>query len=209
MESKKTGVTPAVGSIYQFGGFDWRVLDVQNNKALLITEKIIEQRAYHVEFTDITWENCTLREYLNGEFYNSLGAEKSAIAETRNENPDNPWYGTAGGRATTDKVFLLSLDELVKYFGDSGALRNKERYEWKNSKYVLSPNGYYLHDQYDEARKAHAPAGWTSWWWLRSPGGLSVDAVHVSHDGDILVGGDAVAGWVVGVRPALWLNSSR
>jgi len=95
----KGGVTPEIGDIYPFGGFDWRVLDVENNKALLITEKIIEQRPYNVDWTDITWESCTLREYLNGEFLNKLGVAKSAIADTDNRNSDNPWHGTVGGRA--------------------------------------------------------------------------------------------------------------
>ena len=207
MQCKKTGVTPEIGSIYPFGGFDWRVLDVENNKALLITEKIIEQRAYNVDWTDITWENCTLREYLNGEFLNKLGVAKSAIADTDNLNSDNPWYGTVGGRATTDKVFLLSLDEVCRYFGDSGNLRNKKRYECnENGKFVPSSDGYYIHDQYNEARKACNAAGEAFWWWLRSSGGASNNAASVLGDGIVRVYGLLVNCGEGGVRPALWLN---
>jgi len=90
-------------SFVKFGGIDWRVLAVENNKALLITKEILEKRPYNAEYEDVTWETCSLRQYLNGEFYNSLGAAKSAIAEVQNSNPDNPWYGTAGGNTTDNR----------------------------------------------------------------------------------------------------------
>ena len=52
-----------------FGSYEWRVLDIQNNTALIITEYIIDQRSYHDAYNDITWADCALRKYLNGEFY--------------------------------------------------------------------------------------------------------------------------------------------
>ena len=85
-----------IGSIIEFADIDWRVLDIQGNKALLISEKVLETRRYNDEYKDITWEKCTLRGYLNGDFYNKLGAAKGEIAEMRNGNPDNPWYGATG-----------------------------------------------------------------------------------------------------------------
>gem|GEM_PF-2704783 len=181
---------------------DWRVLTVENNKALLISEKILEKRPYNVKYKDVTWETCTLRQYLNGEFYNSLGSVRSAIVETRNSNPNNPWYGTAGGNATTDKVFLLSLDEVVKYFGDSGDLANKRR---KNSSGNLKSDGLWLHDQYNSMRIAKYGNG-TDWWWLRSPGTGSGNAARVYYDGGVYVGGNGVPEDDIGVRPAMWLN---
>ena len=84
---------PAINQRITLAGIDWRVLAVENNKALLISEKTLEERPYNVEPKDITWEHCTLRQYLNGEFYNKLGDVKSIIAETHNNNPNNPWHG--------------------------------------------------------------------------------------------------------------------
>ncbi|MGG6312417.1 DUF6273 domain-containing protein [Paenibacillus macerans] len=55
-----------IDSILSFGGYNWRVLDTQSNAALIITEDIIEQRAYHDAYKDITWADCALRKYLNG-----------------------------------------------------------------------------------------------------------------------------------------------
>ena len=202
-KSNNPPVYPAVGSVINFANIDWRVLTVENNKMLLISEIIIEKRPYNVEYKDITWENCTLRKYLNNEFYNNLGAAKSAIAETHNSNPINPWHGTMGGNTTTDKVFLLSLDELVKYFGDSGDLWNKRRKDYEGNN---NSNGWYLHDQYNSARIANYGNEWALGWWLRSPGDTSYYAAIVSYVGCVNVIGIEVKENLVGVRPALWLN---
>jgi len=202
-QSYGISIKPKVGSIIPFGGYDWIVLTVENNKMLLISEKIIDKQPYNVKHKNIIWKNCTLRKYLNGKFYNSLGAAKSAIAETRNDNPNNPWYGTAGGNATTDKVFLLSLEELVKYFGDSGDLRNKRRKDVQGNN---NSNGYFLDDQYNSARIADYGSEGALRWWLRSPGVNSNLAAYVYSVGSVDVEGYYVNNDSFGVRPALWLN---
>jgi hypothetical protein len=119
---------------FKFGPYNWRVLDVQNGKALLITEDIVEKRRYHSSYTDITWVCCELRHYLNGAFFQTFSsAEQSRILQTNNTNANNQWFGTKGGENTTDRVFLLSIEEVVEYFGDSGQLRNRPK---KDSLYI-------------------------------------------------------------------------
>jgi hypothetical protein len=186
----------------KMAGIDWLVLAVEEEKVLLISEKVLEKRPYHKVRKDITWENCDLRKYLNDEFYNRLGTAKGAVAETKNSNPNNPWYETKGGSSTTDKVFLLSLDEVVRYFGDSGDLKNKRR---KDSSGKLNSNGYYFHSKFNSARRAKYKNGEECWWWLRSPGGRSTSAAVVGNIGSVDVDGNFV-GNATGVRPTLWLN---
>ena len=199
-----------VGSVIQFGGYDWRVLDVQGNKALIITEHIIEQRPYNVELTEVTWEMCTLRKYLNGEFLQKFSKEEQArISETRINNPNNLWYGTAGGNDTTDKIFLLSLEEADKYFGNSGDYENKRRKSWddKNDKWVSADDGFAFSNVNDSDRIAQYN-NQVSWWYLRSPGRSSLLAAPVFYDGPVYVRGLSVGSARGGVRPALWLNLS-
>ena len=109
------------------------------------------------DYFDVIWETCSLRKWLNTDFYESAfnEEEKRLIEETRVLNADNPVYGTSGGNSTPDKVFLLSLDEVRRLF--SG---NRER--------IGRPTYY-----------AEARGAWTSkeegyvgnaWWWLRSGG---------------------------------------
>ncbi|MCL1987589.1 MAG: DUF6273 domain-containing protein, partial [Firmicutes bacterium] len=92
--SKNTPIK--IGEIIPFSAYNWRVLDVQKNQALLLSDLILEERPYHREYTAITWENCTLRHYLNNDFYNKL-SEKSRIAQRKISNKDNQWFGTSGG----------------------------------------------------------------------------------------------------------------
>jgi len=185
----------AVGDTYHFGQYDWRVLDVQDDRALLLSEDIIEQKAYNEEWEDVTWENSTLRIYLNGDFfYQQFDAEEQkSILEVSNANEDNPRFETSGGNQTKDRVFLLSIGEVIKYFGDSG-----EFGELKDGKKS------YISDQYDSKRVAKFN-GSGSWWWLRSPGGNQDSAAGVIGDGYVGLSGGSV-GTEGGVRPALWLN---
>ena len=197
-----------LNSIISFGGYDWRVLDIQADSALLITEHIIQQRPYHSVYKDITWADCSLREYLNTEFYDRLTeAEKGRIVPVINKNPDNPWFGTIGGVDTEDKIFILSLEELAcKYFGDSSALLYSPR---KNQRYW-----YERKDANNGKRRAILQEnGWGSWYWIRTPGRFSVKAVYVFPDGNIgihgnnILKGNIADGYCAGgVRPAMWVK---
>ena len=116
-------ITISVGNLINFGGRQWRVLniDIANNRALIISENIIDQRAYHSSNTSIRWQNCSLRGYLNGNFYNSFSAtDRARIQEVTNQNPNNPMYDTPGGSSTLDKIFLLSISEAQQYFSNAG-----------------------------------------------------------------------------------------
>jgi hypothetical protein len=186
------------GGKMQFGGYDWLVLEVSGGKALLLSERVLEERVYHNTETDITWEKCGLRAYLNGEFYNRFSAsDRARVIETRVVNNNNPWYGTNGGNTTLDRIFLLSLEEVARYFGDSGKLRR-----------APTDEEYGFYDQYDSAREAYDMNGETSWWWLRSPGDDGDGAADVSFDGFVDVGGVDVSD-DYGVRPALWLSTAE
>lgn len=180
----------------QFGGYTWRVLDMREDRALLLSEAILELRPYHKAYTDITWEQCDLRAYLNGAFLGKFSSEDQArIAPVALGNPDNPWFGIEGGGDTTDRIFLLSLEEVVQYFGDSGLLKNRPK------------DTYGIDDEYNGDRIAKFGSD-PEWWWLRSPGCSVRDAAGIHDDGVICVLGDDVNNEIdpCGVRPALWLN---
>ncbi len=115
----------AVGDTVTFGkeNREWIVLDKETEKVLLLTKESIGERTYNDEHVDITWEDCTLRKWLNEDFYNDsfTEAEKNQICETTVKNDDNPKWGTEGGNDTTDKIFLLSIEEAEKYFENDEA----------------------------------------------------------------------------------------
>ena len=220
-EAKSSPYTSAVvGGIIQLGGYDWRELDVKDSKALILSDQILIKKGFHVPHTPVTWEECSLREYLNEEFYDSTftAEEKTWISESRIVNNDNPWFDVAGGNNTTDKVFLLSAEEVSQYFGDSGQLINDRPDEEtleisKKSTYVQS----IISDEYNGARIAEYKDTGAWWWWLRSPGRDNRDngssqIVRVITNGTIDLNGiypfEAPWGYDYhgGVRPALWLK---
>jgi hypothetical protein len=197
-----------IDSSLSFGGYNWRVLDIQNKMALIITEDIIDQRPYHDAYKDITWADCALRKYLNGEFYGKFSAaDKSRIIQVTNKNLDNQWYGSKGGEDTQDSIFLLSLEEVCKYFGDSlSKLYNRG----KNQRYWFERK-----DENNSKRLARLHGKeWDWWWWLRSPGRVNVKAVYIfGTDGNIGIQGNNILKGNIsdgkctgGVRPALWLK---
>lgn len=190
---------PIVGSLLQFGHYDWRILEIKDNAALIISDRVLETHKYHDQCESVTWESCSLRRYLNENFYDNFNSdEKARIIKTRIYNYNNPWFGTHGGMDTFDNIFLLCIDEVTKYFGNSKQIRGK------------NPNtGYFINDSFNGARKALNLENCFSRWWLRTIGNLPLFAVSVTIDGRIAVSGDFVNrsnSFSAGIRPALWLR---
>lgn len=198
-----------IGDVINFGEYSWKILDIKNELALIITEHIIDHRSYHDEYKDITWADCSLRRYLNGEFYDKFSTnEKERIVPVLNKNLDNQWYGTYGGEDTTDRIFLLSMEEAVcRYFGDSSAkLYNpgkKQRYWFERKDVNNCKRVGRLESNHEQV--------W--WWWTRTPGRVGVKAVYIHGDGNIGIQGNNILKGNIsdgrctgGVRPALWLK---
>lgn len=185
-------------NIIVLGNYNWRVLDIKNDRALIITEDIIELRWYHSEFAGTTWADCKLRNYLNNEFYNTFSPnEKSKIIAAVNKNADNQWFKTKGGIDTIDSVFLLSLEEVCEYFGNSG-----------EKLFVKGKQKWLIDDEYNQRRQAKFE-GENHWWRLRSPGYYSRTSASVNSNGNVYVRGNGVYGKPKdggGVRPALWFR---
>jgi len=197
--SENAALLYKVGETVRFGQWDWRVLDVQDGKALLLCEDVIEERAYHDEYVDITWKDCSLRSYLNGGFLDKFHAkDRARIALADNDNPDNTWgiyegeqFDTPGGGPTEDSVFLLSVPELLKYFPGLKLYKDSEGDEWEyepDERLVAKFNGS------------------AAWWWLRSPGIDQDNAAYVNSVVSVILIGNNVDYETGGVRPALWLK---
>lgn len=195
----------------QFGEYKWRVLETCDGRALILTEDIIGRRPYNAQFKNTAWEECTLRQYLNGELLRKFKSEEQEqIAETKIANPDNLWYGTPGGNDKYDKIFLLSLEEADRYFGDSGDYLRKRRKSYATGRYTarIDAGGEQISNGNDGDRIAKEINGRFWWWWLRSPGRTSDSASCVYADGSIYAEGRAVTREEGGIRPALWLQLS-
>ena len=197
-----------IGDTIHFGELDWIVLEIEDGKALIISEKILSQRQWHYEQRLLTWEPSEIRNYLNGSFLEETFSdeEKNLILEANIVNNANLWYASAGaGVDTQDRVFLLSLEEVVKYFGDSGIL---SRYAGEGASGLPL---VFIYDEYNDKRRAEPiNDDIISWWWLRTPGRaynalVDSSAAAVNGIGEIVPYGIYLVA-EGGVRPAMWVR---
>ena len=203
--------TVTFGSYYQNNSstkepIEWLVLDRQGNKALLLSKYILDCKCYNEEHEDVTWETCTLRNWLNNTFYNTAfnNNEKNYILTTNVINSDNTVHNTRGGNNTNDKVFLLSFDEVKKYFYQSNMHDSNKRLATSGTNYAKTVDnfGEKLWVYYDN----------TAWYngntlfWLRSPGRDQDRAAIVGNGGAFSAIGRNVDKYNNGVRPAIWIK---
>ena len=167
----------------------WRVLDVQDGKALLITEKVIDCVKYHTTRSEVDWTNSSLRSWLNGAFVSKAfdDTEQKRIAASERQSTGSPSRGTKGESAVRDRVFALSVYEADKYF-----LNDDDR----NA--AATP--------YAKKRGCYTSRFNNGCWWLCSPGKDKTFAAYVSSIGYVFRFGSPVDLHNVAVRPALWLN---
>ena len=168
----------------------WIVLEIRDDKALILSQYVLDAIPYHRKNQSITWADCSLRQWLNDTFLSTAfsSTEARSILTVNVENPNNDEYHIPGGRATQDRVFLLSYDDACNYF-------------WGNTERQAGPTQYALsHNVYFEEEKG------TSWWWLRSPGKTTDRAGNVVSTGTPSTYGGYVASGEGGVRPALWVQ---
>ena len=107
--------------IYNGSPIKWIPLNIDLNQRtmLIISASVLLDKPYNKKKVDITWEKCTLRKWLNKDFYNGFtDEEKAMIAKTKVVKSYNAKRGTQGGKDTVDRVFLLSLEEAKIYFAD-------------------------------------------------------------------------------------------
>ena len=173
---------------------EWLVLAKNGNKTLVISKYALDWQQYNTSDTDVEWESCSLRKWLNGTFASSAftSDEQRMIQNATVTADENPSYSTSPGDNTTDKVFLLSIEEAEKYFATDESRK-------------CSPTAY------AEAQGAATSGEATCYWWLRSPGGEQYNAAYVSTEGSVNYYGNIVYSVhyyiaVVAARPAMWIE---
>jgi len=169
---------------------EWLVLDKIGDEILLISISCIDCVTYNdVAFEPVTWADCSLRKWLNGEFYETAFSadEKKLIALTENVNPDQATLGTEGGADTEDYVYLLCEKEAGIYMGNS---INKE---YAGMAYATA---------YAIYKGAFADENGLTEWWLRTPGAYEYTAQYVESSGSVYEAG-AYVDLAYGIRPVI------
>lgn len=171
----------------------WKVLKNDGNTLFLMADQALDCKPYHESKQDITWENSTLRNWLNGygsgendgsadnntdSFLKTAFAkeEQDAIIQTKVNNSNNPRFGTSGGNVTTDYIYLLSLEETSD---GSYGLSNESVVALASCQTTSSDFAY---RRGVTASTSTGKEGNCSWW-LRSPGMYGYDVSYVNYGG--------------------------
>ena len=185
-----------IGSTVMFGSYEqnkieWMVLDKKEDRMLLLSTYALDSKQFNNSSMSVTWENSSIREWLNDTFLNKAfnEEEKSVIIASSIKAEKNPLYDTQCGNDTVDKVFLLSISESQTY------LRQVFR--------QCAPTDY---------AKIYGGIGYSPvtycYWWLRTSGNNTKSAAVVNPSGIIYEDGYAVDRQHFGVRPAIWIDVS-
>ena len=203
------GTYPQTSSGTDQTAIEWQVLeyDAGNDRSLLISRYGLDAKPYNTEETNITWEKCTLRTWLNKDFMNKAfsSTEQSAILTTAVDNSSKQGYSgdnANGGNNTQDKVFLLSYAEANKYLGvEYWTVTGADN----NTKSRVAPTAYAIKQgAYTSIAYKAAEGTAAGWWWLRSPGFDQLRAAYVYIGGSLMSNSVDIGSGCV--RPALWIN---
>ena len=176
----------------------WLVMERNGDELTLMSLYCLDSAAYSHDMAPVTWETSYVREFLNGEFLQKAfsGEEQALILETLVINNDNPSHGTPGGNDTTDKVYLPSLEEIMRW-------------------YDIPAEETFFDHLYGAATEAamqknlwlEIPGSNRCWWWLRSPGGCEENACEVGSAGYFSLNGSIVTEEARALRPVICVNA--
>ena len=168
----------------------WTVIDIKNNTALLISNYCIDCKVYDDSSYETNWSDSYIRKWLNNEFYESaFSLDEQIIILQTNLNNSKVIYDFDGeeflvGESTTDKIFLLSFEEIQSYLSSF----KSEATQFAKQNGVYCKNWNYCS------------------WWLRTLGS-SANANIIWPDGTFsyLRG---VNDSDIAIRPAFWVDIS-
>ena len=189
----RPGMKITFGSYAPYGGMEgtiwepvtWRVLDTDDNRALLLSDKVLEARpldnrsdAYTYPYADLQMRTWRLQDIYKLAFTDE---ERTHILTTNVDNGEDP--------DTEDPLFLLSVDEVLYYLPEE-----EDRIAYGTDSARI--RGLL---QEDEEQR--------SYWWLRTRGTGDIGLyAAVRPNGRIDEDGQAYSYRFYGIRPAMWVT---
>lgn len=163
---------------------NWIVLDVTEDKALLLSKGGLTYRAYS-ENSNSSWDNSSLRGWLNQEFVQTaFSNEELSIIISSND--------------TSDLVFCLSKEEVLEYLPSAN-----ER--------ICIPTAYAMSvcesNPVSPGGKRPVPSYDGDYWWITNRGESGARfQMNVRGNGEINRGGTICTYSGIMVRPAIWVS---
>ena len=175
----------------------WRVL-ANGGSLFVVSDKNLDCIEYNSSAETVTWENCTLRKWLNSKFLDKAftAQEQGAVLESLVVNEDGA-KGSEAGPDTYDKVYLLSIYEVID--PELGFPT-----DWKDK----GGTRVALNTEYTKSKRAMTGPDMSGAWWLRTPGDAK-NAANVFNADNVFVRGGNVNNFIFAVRPAMNIDASK
>lgn len=217
---------------------EWIVLEDNGDSLLLLSKKVLDMLPYGNSFDAVTWEQSKVREYLNNDFLNTAFSEEERsiisdyvtvydyveISEAIEASTETKEDGTVveteakdaeyeAVPAISDKVFLLSLEEVEKYFPENVKGDHESRsalvsdYAAMQGVFFVNEEGYELFGYKDKGLSEEVIGAGN--WWLRDNGGKETEAMDVGATGIIRRTGHDVGSKKDGIRPAILIKINQ
>ncbi len=200
----------------------WRVLEIRDGTALVLADTALDCKPFQEDLLDVSWENCTLRSWLNGygpeanasgtdysaaqdNFLDRAFApdEQAAILEYPVRNENNHYFDMDSGKETRDRVFVLAESELFIY--DSSVIHGfSPRDEVKDRAKQFTPTAYALLNGAWTA--PDGPMDGNVFWITRTTGYTHANVVYVDEYGCMYNRGILVTCSDAAILPALVLD---
>lgn len=217
----------------------WRVLNVNGNDAFLMADSALDVQRFHkdanrknaegtLDEVIAPWDKSCIRSWLNG--YNggynecnidysnknffktafSTVSEQEAVMTTNLAATTNPTFTTSTAGATSDKVFLLTYEDVLNSnYGFSSSYAESSTRKKTYTAYVIGTGG-----AADSSSITKKEVGKGGYWWLRTPGRYTNMAMLVKDDGSIYNDNGRFKGYDVTydeglVCPAIHLDLSK
>jgi hypothetical protein len=169
---------------------EWLVLAEMGSRKFVISKYILECRVFDEKHVPVRWKDCSLRKWLNEDFYNEAfnEYEKSRICPCDVKDfvhdPRTSSHSTTHTIGATDRVFILYSAEVDTFFYWNKCCEGTKHAK-EQKLYVNNVTGY-------------------SSWWIR---GMGVTSDMVSFNGMILNNLVYPDTDTLGVRPAMWISA--
>lgn len=169
----------------------WRVLWNDGDTLFVMADKGLDCKAYNNENKSITWEECTLRQWLADDFYNIAfnSSEQKAIKTYKVNNQAAPGYKIGNGNDTEDKIYILSIPEIRN---EDYGLWDK-RIDWahkkdKKANRRMQPTDY-AHARGIRLMNIGGHYSKNCKWWLRSACSYTKYGAEVNWEGGVFTVG--------------------
>lgn len=195
-----------INDVFEFGNYEqdgneengkepveWSVIAKEHDKVLVISNKVLDLKEYYYGYPEnVTWENSSLRKWLNSDFLNNCFTEDEQNKIPLTFVTGETTFKSGDDSPTQDKVFILSYSEANQYL-TSDSLKISELSQYAESKkedyYIYKAKvGYYLRTlgAYNDRRRVCS---------VNANG--EFDGYKIYHNCEL--------GY--GIRPAIWIEA--